>query len=1028
MKDLPQNRFPSEFHIIKKIGRGGTADIYLARKEGLSRPVVLKKFYDPSASDLIEREKRIARRIHFPGFVRVLDWGKAEDNSPFLRMEYCEGPTLEEFPGNLTEKKLLALLSALTASLNVLHQAGFVHNDLKPSNVFCPPGFENSSFPLDSLFYLKLADFSLAHDYSAAVGGSVTGTVGYMSPEMILKGKITPASDLFSLGVMAYQLACGKLPFASEAGDPLEINALITEGPRPPMCGPGESFSEGLSDLIMALLEIDPSRRPNSAFVLLEELSRLGSPYPFRKAIRPRHLLGGTDVIDGDRLIEIFGNGSFSPGQIKHIEKATGFEPAHLRILLEENFDRGNFARMDGRWGWKNESAEVIEWSRRQDRFSLSPLRGKSLSVKKLALGLAVIGDPAYAEKVAGIPGNNADQMLAGWKKIPEKCRPALLYSLGRIMRPSTRRALSNRLVALFRDDEELSALTGRLLYNGEQYQEAIEYLKTGIEISDKKSENDITFELIDLSIQAAQKLNDFSTEVELLLRKARLEKDLGRLIPSETTYNDVVTMLNDTDNAALLAQTYREMGEFYKMRNDYQSGIKVLEKALRLYNNLDDPLGLSNTLNNLGNTYWVAGDLKRAITHYERALKIQEELNSDRDVSASLNNIGVIHTMRGDYDQAITCYNKSLQIYQKLGNKAPIAQLWNNLGAVHFLRGDAVQASESFAHSLKLNREVGARAEELLNIENLAEATILAGRLPEALKYLKEGTELADKLGETSHKCTVNRLTGQLLRRMGYYDEAEAKLETALDFATEIDNRALILLCQLGLARMYRQLHEHDKLERAVGAGIKIADEMGDKNALFHLALIQVSHTGDENLIATAKELVSDLDTARDKALLYLTLLERQIISGIAENPDEIINRVRSFFDGQDEDIDLARYHLALAGYFGQVDERRQAFSHANKASETAGKRKLLPEQWQALAFLSELQFQSKEFESSFKSARHATECLKMVAAHIKDTERLGRFYNDNRIIDLLGRIKSLQSILGKKKGAAEAAPHINA
>jgi tetratricopeptide (TPR) repeat protein len=441
------------------------------------------------------------------------------------------------------------------------------------------------------------------------------------------------------------------------------------------------------------------------------------------------------------------------------------------------------------------------------------------------------------------------------------------------IMQSSTRKILSNHLVGLFRDTEELSALTGKLLFHGEQYREALEFLQKGIDESDKKSENDTTFELIDLSIQAAKNLNDFSTEVELLLRKARLEKDLGRLIPSESTYNHIVEMLNETDHAVLLAQTYREMGEFYKMRNDYQSGIKVLEKALRLYDAFDDPLGLSNTLNNLGNTYWVAGDLDKAITHYQKALRIQEELNSDRDISTSLNNIGVIHTMRGDYDKAIANYNKSLQIRQELGDKGPIAQSWNNLGAVHFLRGDAVKASESFAHSLQLNRQVGAKAEELLNIENLAEATILAGRLPDALQYLKEGTELAEKLGETSHMCTVNRLTGQLLRRMGYYDDAADKYDIALGFAAEIDNRALILLCQLGLARLYLQLRENEKLERAVREGTQIADEMGDKNALFHLALLQISYTGEESFITIAKALVGDLDTARDKAFLYLLI-----------------------------------------------------------------------------------------------------------------------------------------------------------
>lgn len=1024
MTDTAKNCFPDCYDAIKNIGRGGTADIYLATCREHARPIVLKRFYDKSASSLVNRELQIANHISFPGIVKVYGSGQTADNVPFLKMEYCEGTTLEGLPGRVSEKKLLVILSAVAASLTVLHQAGYIHNDLKPSNIFCPVGFENDDFPLDKLTYLKLADFSLTENFKDEIPEAATGTVGYMSPEMILKQKITPSSDFFSLGIMAYQLACGRMPFISTANDPLEINALITEGPRPPLSGPGESLSQELADLIASLLEIDPAHRPPSAFALQEILSKIGSPYPFRKAIRPRHLLKSREQINDNALMDLFGEDSFSPKQAKFIECATGYEPANLRILLEENFDRCNFARMEGRWGWKNEKTDAIEWTPRQIRFGLRPLRGMPYSAKKMALALAILEDSKFAENIADIFETDGCNPLAKWQEVPEKCRPALLYSLGRIMRPATRKAISARLAGLFQSSEKHPDLAGKLLCYAEQHREAIDLLNRGIDKSRKSSEHDHTFELIDLALKAAQELNDPSLQAEVLLKRARLEKDLGHLPESERTFLRTVAMLNGEDYIALRARTYKEMGDLYKIKNDYQSGIKVLKKALESYTAIDDSPGLSSTLNNLGNMYWIVGELDKSLENYNKALSIQEKLGSDKEIATLLNNIGSICVMKGDYSQGIAHFNKSLDIRKRLEEKGPIAQSWNNLGAVHFLKGDAVRAAESFGHSLQLNREVGARAEELMNIENLAEATIQAGRLQQALQYLKEGTALAEELGEASHKCTVNRLTGQLLHRMGYYDEAEAKLQNALDFAAKNDNKALILLCQLGLARLYLTLREEPAMGEIISDGTKIASEMGDKNSMFHMLLVQLSHTGEDRLKSAAEDLVDDLDIERDKALLYLTLLEGQNRLEMTEISGQLIAHVKRFFDEQLEDIDLARYHLALARHSHLNEDHQQARAHAEKASTLAGKLNLLPEQWKALAFLSELEFTAKNFEASFKFARNATDCLKKVAGQIKNRDRLGRFYNDQRITALLGRIKSLQVIMSKTNGAAVGSP----
>jgi len=513
MAAMTDNVFPDAYTLISHIGRGGTADIYLTRKTGVSRPVVLKRFYVPEAENLVDRERRVASRARFPGLVRMHRAECPSGDAPFLEMEYCDGPTLEGLVGKVDEQKLLAVLSAAAASLHVLHTAGFVHNDLKPSNIFCPAGFENDDFRLNDLFYLKLADFSLAEACPDAEESTVTGTVGYMSPEMILRGKITPQSDLFSLGVMAYQLACGEMPFQSDTDDPLEINAQVTEGERPVLTGPGASFSSATADLIKSLLSIDPASRPASAFSLMELLSKAGSPYPFRRAVRPRHLIDTVGSIDSATLDRLFGAGSFSDDQMDFIDRTTGFERSCVRILLEHNFDRDNFARMNGRWGWRHENADAIDWPERLIRFSLRPLRGQPVSVMQLALALGVLGRIDLAEQAATVITGDAKDLLRRWSGIPENCRRTIIHSLDRKMTAGIRKILSTRLARIFRDDENQTALAGQLLFHAREYPAAIEYIIAASKKGTSRRDHENSLRLLEMAGEAARLIGDVGAE-----------------------------------------------------------------------------------------------------------------------------------------------------------------------------------------------------------------------------------------------------------------------------------------------------------------------------------------------------------------------------------------------------------------------------------------------------------------------------------------------------------------------------------
>lgn len=1018
-------RFPGQFSIIREIGRGGTSHIFLAHLDGRQTPVALKLFFDPAAERLIERELLVAGKARFPGIVRVDGADTAADGRPFLWMEYCDGPTLEPLAGKLTEPKLLAILSAVAASLAVLHTAGFTHNDLKPSNIFCPPGFERDDFPLDRTFYLKLSDFSLARPRFGRDSEPVTGTVGYMSPEMILKRPITPGSDFFSLGVMGYLLACGVMPFRSADNDPLDINAQITEGQRPALCGPAAGFSRATADLIASLLQIDPRRRPANAWALLETLIAAGSPYPFRRAIRPRHLLHGLARLDTVALRHLFGEDSFSPSQTAFVEQATGGDPAAVRILLEHNFDRGLFSLRDGSWRWRHETVDTIEWSRRQIRFALRPLQGHPASVKCFAMGLALVGDPAQAAEVAKALGTDPAVLEEIRQTMPAGRIPALLYTLPRVISARTRRILARRLARHYMTRTDKAGLCGQLLCDAGQYAEAFPFLMAAADEAAAAHAHDLAFKLLGLATVAGEKLEDIEKRADALLRTGRLHKDLGHLPQAEHFY-DLVIGLAETrpDLTTRLALACKELGDVHKARSDYNAGISALTRALELYRQLGDDLEISHTENNLGNIHWMAGRLDEALAYYEKALAIQVNLNSEKDIASTLNNIGTIHGVKGKFAEAISHFMRSLNISLTLNDKGEAARTWNNLGVAYFLSGQNEKAVEAYNHSLAVNRTIGSLTEIVWNIENLAETMIQAGRLSEALNYLKEGSALAEKMAEQSHQSTMLQLTGNLLRRMGFYADAHANLARAMDLALKTDSWMVILSGHLNLARLHVDRKELEAAEECAAKAWKIAEANGDTGFLFQTALLRYAVSGEELFRKEAENIARNMFSPRDKAYLHLVVLEQANERRAANDAERCLGEAGRFYDSGVEDIDRARYHLAAGRWLIGHGGDGEGSGHLERALQTATALNLLPEQWQAAVALSEEMFRRHDIQTSFRHAQTAIEALKKIAAKMTSPVHLEKLYADERVTGLLERVKSLQALLAQKKGAAVGSP----
>lgn len=266
------------YQILGLLGRGGMGAVYLAEHTELKKRVALKilhRFMSTNEEVVarFEREAVAAGRLAHPSIVAATDFGRIEDGSFYLALEYIDGKSLAEVmaeSGPLEEKRAVSIAYQINDALCAAHDAGIVHRDLKPENVLLVKMEEGREL-------VKVVDFGIAklnldedHQEGLTRAGLVFGTPEYMSPEQAMGHTVDARSDLYGVGMMLYEMLCGTSPF--KAQEVTEMLAKQITEPPPPL---PESVSPGLRELVFWLLKKDPDERPETAQRLADEFSEL---------------------------------------------------------------------------------------------------------------------------------------------------------------------------------------------------------------------------------------------------------------------------------------------------------------------------------------------------------------------------------------------------------------------------------------------------------------------------------------------------------------------------------------------------------------------------------------------------------------------------------------------------------------------------------------------------------------------------------------------------------------------------------
>ena len=249
------------YEMQQRIGRGGMAEVYLARDILLDRLVAIKVLFpeyatDPLFVERFRREAQSAANLNHPNIVSVYDWGRSE-NTYFMAMEYVPGRTLAEAlhdVGVISAMKAAEIGIEVAAALSFAHRNNVVHRDIKPGNIL-----------IGSSGQLKVADFGIARalgsasDSSLTQAGAVMGTAAYFSPEQAQGAQPDPRSDLYSLGVVLYEMVAGRPPFVGDT--PLAIAYKQVHEDPTPLHEFAPDVPRAFEAIVARLLTKDPDRR-----------------------------------------------------------------------------------------------------------------------------------------------------------------------------------------------------------------------------------------------------------------------------------------------------------------------------------------------------------------------------------------------------------------------------------------------------------------------------------------------------------------------------------------------------------------------------------------------------------------------------------------------------------------------------------------------------------------------------------------------------------------------------------------------
>jgi tetratricopeptide (TPR) repeat protein/predicted Ser/Thr protein kinase len=779
------------YRIVRLLGEGGMGTVYEAEQDNPRRPVALKVvragLVSPALRKRFAQEAQILGRLHHPGIAQIYEAGVAEDDQPFFALEFIRGLPLDEYAQlqGLTAPARLELLARVCDAVQHAHDQGVIHRDLKPSNLL-----------VDETGQPKVLDFGVARATDADLRattdltgtGQIVGTVSYMSPEQVAAdpAALDARSDVYTLGVILFQLLAGRLPYPLEQL-PLPGAAWVIREEQPARLGAIDTRLRGDVETVVAKsLEKDPARRYQSAAELAADIrrhlrrepirARPPSPlYQLGKFTRRHKALVVTTVVFLGLLLVAGAIATWQAIRLAQAERDQTLEQARIGREVRDALTKAEVLREQaraaddpGKWAKAREADDPGKWA-------------KAREVARRAEALAESGpvEPGLAERVA---------VLLRELKVEDENRQ-MVAELDRIR---------SQLAEVKGDSVDPRSTAGPSYAKAfRRYGVDVEGLPVA-EAARRVRESAIREALLTALDHWAWYQEKSPGQAKLWavadgadddpwrrrLREAAVRKDPARLkeLAGETRALEqppaALALLGDAlhvvglpgEAAVLLRQAQlRHPDDFWTNHNlgyvlAYKTNPPRPEEALGYFRAALALRPRSPGVHfGVGLALRAQGKLPEAAACFRRALEF------DPNFFSAHANLGEVLRALGDLDGAEACHRKALELHPK------DPRSYNHLGATLQYQGELPEAAACFRRCLALNPK------NALAHYNLGTVLLFQGNLSEAASSYRSALRIDAKFA-TAH-CNL----GHVLFRQGELHAALAELKTGHDLGSRL-------------------------------------------------------------------------------------------------------------------------------------------------------------------------------------------------------------------------------------------------
>ena len=739
VEKLPEEAEPERrigaYRLLRKLGHGGMGTVYLAARadDQYQKRVAIKVIRGLDSAEIVRhfrRERQILAGLEHPHIARLLDGGTTDDGLPYFAMEHIDGQPIDRFcdERKLSVRERLVLFQGVCGAVQHAHRNLVVHRDIKPGNILVTA----EGVP-------KLMDFGIAKLLNPEVAGesrTATGlamTPEYASPEQARGGAVTTATDVYSLGVVLYELLTGRRPYRLKSRETLVVlKAICEDEPERPSTAVGRTEERTLPDgttetttadsvsrtregtperlkrrlrgdldnIVLMALRKEPQRRYGSVEALSEDVRRYleGRPVTARKA---------TTWYRASKFVR---------------RNAVGVAAAALLFALAVSF-----------------AVAMAVQSRR-----IARERDKAERLSSFMVDLFKVSDPSEARgntiTAREVLDKGAERISRELKDDPET-KATLMASMGNVY---VSLGLYGPATPLL---EEALRIRRQIL--GREHAEVARSMSDLAGLLRRKGEHD--------------RAESLSREALAIQRKLLGDEHLD------------------------VANSLGRLGAIRLSRGDYAGADPLLREALAIQRKLlgDEHRDVARTLNDLGIVLHFRGDFGEAEPLYREALDIKRRLlgSEHPDVTATMNNLAALLHDEGDYAAAEPLYREALATNRKIfGNEHPIvATSQNNLAELLRDEGDYAGAERLFLQDLALRRKLFGNEHPRVGATLARVAGVLAetGRAAEAEPLAREAvTTLRSKLpAEHPDRAEAESILGYCLVELRRYQEAEPLL-----------------------------------------------------------------------------------------------------------------------------------------------------------------------------------------------------------------------------------------------------------